>query len=701
METSLIFMRAYLERFNVIYVYVSKQYYEGFVDQFYVKNDVTQEVRPTHVVYEYEEEKWHVYQLMVDNVQLGIPFTILNNHGLGCALQTRGIVNDPMFDHIFGYDGDDLGANYTKEATMFKVWSPTSHSVKLQYKLKGKTEIVEMERQMQGIYITTIKKDLEGAIYSYLVCNGDICLKATDPYAYASCANGMDSVVVDPKKFHKVLRPSLPLDKKTNAVIYEVSVRDFTSSPDLECKHRSKFLGVVEKGLVTKNNHLAGFDYLIDLGVTHVQFMPIFDFATIDETRPELFYNWGYDPSQINVPEGSYCSAPNDPYNRINECIDMVNRLHLAGLRVTMDMVVNHVYDVNSSSLERLVPHYYFRNDDFGNISNGSFCSNDINSECVMVRKYIVDMCKRWQKVYGMDGFRFDLMGILDIKTVNIVQKTLCAYDSSCLIYGEGWNMNTMLPDDHKASMQNEARMPNISFFNDKYRDILKGSTFTLDNIQLGYLCGNIDLYDKAKDVLTNQNQFTFPTQSINYVECHDNATVYDFLRKSMPDEDEELHLKRLKLLNTAVILSQGIPFIHCGQEFARTKMGVHNSYNSPDFINLVDWERKDKMIDQVQYVKSLLKLRRQNEGFRYTTKEDIEKNVNINKLSNGVMIYTVHQDKGDYQQIRVIFNPKNESTYYNLSAKDEVLITTENSIKQEYSNLLIEPVSVYIIAQR
>lgn len=260
--------------------------------------------------------------------------------------------------------------------------------------------------------------------------------------------------------------------------------------------------------------------------------------------------------------------------------------------------------------------------------------------------------------------------------------------------------MNTMLPDDRKAMLDNQAQMPKISFFNDQYRDVLKGSTFTNDYVRLGYLSGNTDLFDEAQAVISNQHKFTLPEQSINYVECHDNATMYDYLKETL-DENEETRLKRQKLLNTAVILSQGIPFLHCGQEFARSKMGVHNSFNSPDNINQVDWERKDEMIDQVYYVKNLLKLRRKNSGFRYATKEEIEKNVKISHLSNGVMIYTVYQTKGEFKQIKVIFNPKTESTYYNLSAKDEVIITTENAIKQEYSNLLIEPVSVYIIAQR
>lgn len=701
MEEKLIYMKAYLERFNVIHVYVSNDYYQGICQDFYLKNITTNELLPARIVYSYEDKDnhAHVYQLLVNNIRLHQYYRVLNNYGLTCPLATRGIVNDPMFDHLYAYHDDDLGARYSTQKTTFKVWSPTSHNVCLEYERDSKWRIIPMKREDFGVYSITIIGDLEGVKYVYRVSNGDDCFKTTDPYAYASTANGQESVVVDPKKFIPTVKVEKKLKKKSDAVIYEMSVRDFTSSNSIDSKHKSQFLGVVERGLMTKNHIKAGFDYLLDLGITHVQLMPIFDFATVDELNPKLIYNWGYDPSQFNVPEGSYCSDLSDPYVRINECVQMINEFHKAGIRVTMDMVLNHVYDVNASSFERLVPHYYFRNDDYGNLSNGSYCSNDINSECAMVRKYILDMCRRWQVIYGVDGFRFDLMGILDVETMNQVEKQATSIDPNAIIYGEGWNMNTMLPDDKKAMIGNHASMPHISFFNDEFRDTLKGTTFSRSYQELGYLTGNGAFYTNAGKMIKNNSKFSSPVQSINYVECHDNATLYDYLKGI--EDDESKILKRQKILNTAVILSQGIPLLHCGQEFCRTKKGISNSYNSSDEINQVDWDLKDIRQDQVDYVKNLLKLRANNEGFRYATGEEVENNVKINYAGRNILIYQVNQKEGDYKSIKVIYNPTEESTYYNLDDDEEIILSTESSEKLEYASLLIQPVSVYIIAKK
>lgn len=701
MEKSLILMSAYLERFNVIHVHVNIDYYQGKISEFYLKNLQTEQIYKTRIVNDYIEGNQHIYQLMIDNIKLGYEYVIMNNYGLTRPLELKGIVNDPMFDLLYAYNKDDLGADYSTSKTTFKVWAPTAHSVKLQYWKNNKILIEEMDRTIQGVYCKTIHDDLEGVKYCYYVSNGGVCLKATDPYSYGSTANGLESIVVDKRKFTPSIKISTALKSKSDVVIYEVSVRDFTSHSSIDSNSRSQYLGLVEKGLATKKGTIAGLDHIIDLGVSHVQIMPIYDFATVEETQPGLMYNWGYDPSQFNVPEGSYCRDLNDPYSRINECIEMINMLHLSGLRVTMDMVVNHLYDVNATCFERIVPHYYFRNDDQGTLSNGSFCGNDINSECFMVRKYIMDMCKRWQEIYGVDGFRFDLMGILDVYTMNTLEKELVSQDPYCILYGEGWNMSTMLPDHHKAMMDNHHLMPRISFFNDRYRDILKGTTFSEGHSTLGYLSGNLGLINEAMKQFTNTEKFTEINQSINYAECHDNSTVYDYLKENLANEEESVRLKRQKLINAAVILSQGIPFIHCGQEFCRTKQGLHNTYNSPDWINGVDWDLKDIHIDQVHFVKALLKLRKENKGFRYETKKDIQENVELTQLDHQILSYRVKQDEGIYKEILVLFNPSLQSNYYCLGIDEEVILTTQDEVKQEYANVSIEPVSLYIIAKK
>ncbi len=696
MENKLIFMKAYIDRFNIIRAYLKKSYYEGKCQKFYLKNLSTQKLEDLRTVLVSEQENEVVYQFMVDNIHLEDAYELINEYGMAVPIEPRMIVNDPLFDLVYGYDKKDLGPHYTKEKTSFKVWSPTSLGIILHYQLKGKAYFYKMERLNQGVYFIEIAGDLEGAKYYYEVCYQDHYELSLDPYAYGSSANGKESIVVDPSKFQKIIKVKETLKQKTDAIIYEMSVRDFTSQLDIPLK--STFLGCVQSNLKTKQGKKAGIDYLVDMGYTHVQLMPIADFATVDEQNPTLFYNWGYDPMQFNVPEGSYASNNEDPYSRINDCIAMINTFHQRGLRVVMDVVYNHVYDVNRSSFEKLVPHYFFRNDDYGNISNGSFCSNDLNSESKMVRKYILDMCERWQKVYGVDGYRFDLMGILDVDTLNLVEKQAREYDPSFLVYGEGWNMNTMLPDFKKAMKDNYYAMHEIGFFNDVFRDHIKGTSFG-DQFVPGYLLGNQDQFLIAKKVVENKDVFIKPEQSINYIECHDNATAFDLLTYSLKMSEEET-CKRMKLLNTLVVLAQGIPFIHSGQEFCRTKQGDENSYRSGDQINGLDWNRKDEFEDQIYFMRNLIKLRKENKGFRYASNEQIKQNVDVS-MSNHSLIYTIRQDEGKYKQIKVIINPSLESDHYSMDSDEEILITSEIAEKMEYGHLLLQKLSVYILGKK
>lgn len=696
MEKQLIFMKAYIDRFNIIRAYLKKSYYGGKCQHFYLKNLATQKLEALNIVLVSELEDEICYQFMVDNIHLEDGYELINEYGMCIAVEPRMIVNDPLFDLVYGYDQNDLGPTYSLTSTTFKVWSPTSIGMILHYELAGKEYFYRMKRLPKGVYYVKVDGNLEGAKYYYEVCYQDHHDISLDPYAFSSSANGRESIVIDPNKVQPIIKAKTPFKQKTDAIIYEMSVRDFTSHLDSDLK--CTFLGCVESHLKTHQNKNAGIDYLVDMGYTHVQLMPIADFATVDEENPSLFYNWGYDPAQFNVPEGSYASNVHDPYSRINDCIAMINTFHQRGLRVVMDVVYNHVYDVNRSAFEKLVPHYYFRNDDYGHISDGSFCSNDINSESTMVRKYILDMCDRWQKMYGVDGFRFDLMGILDVDTINLVEKQARQNDPSFLVYGEGWNMNTMLPNFKKAMKDNFASMKEVGFFNDVFRDTIKGSSFS-DHFVPGYLLGNSDLGKMTKQVIENKDYFYKPEQSINYIECHDNATVFDLLTYSLHLSKEEA-CKRMKLLNTVVMLSQGIPFIHSGQEFCRTKQGDENSYRSSDQINGLDWDRKDEFEDQVYFMRNLIKLRKENKGFRYNSKQEIEQNVSIHFLTHS-LVYTIYQNEGKYHQIKVIINPTLESDYYAMENDEEILITTEISEKMEYSHLLLQKLSVYILGKK
>lgn len=698
MEPYKYMMEAYLERFNLIKVKVSTQYYQGKVERFYLKNVTTNQNLNARTIYEKEEKEkgYHIYHLMIENIHLGDEYYVVNNYGMSVPVINYGIVNDPMFDHLLSYDRNDLGPNYTLFKTTFKVWAPTAIKVKLEYTLENITKTLEMKRGQSGVFEVSVEGDLDGASYVYLVKNGNHYDEATDPYAYSSTVNGFRSVVINPAKIKLQPKKNLPeLKHKTDAIIYEASIRDFTIDKNSNVKHAGEFLGMCEHNTKSKQNIPTGIDYLTDLGITHVQLLPMADFATVDEQDRDLLYNWGYDPVQYNVPEGSYSSDPFDPYCRIQECIDMINGLHEANIRVIMDVVYNHVFDINTHAFEKLVPHYYFRNDDNGILSNGSFCGNDLNTASFMVRKYIVDMCKRWQRMYQIDGFRFDLMGVIDIDTINKIEKECRKSDPNFMVYGEGWNMPTMLPDDYKAMMSNHEKMPNIGFFNDKFRDSLKGSSKN----DLGYLLGNDHKIFDVLNAIQNTHQFSYPDQSINYIECHDNATIFDHM-EMMSNEDLTTRKRRQKMYNTVVLLSQGIPFIHSGQEFCRTKLCHSNSYNLPDEINQIDYEYRDSFIDQVEFMKLLIHLRKTNIGFRYHTNELICQNIKVGHIDHSVIVYDIKQSEGEFKQISVLINPTHNKYLQQLSEDDLVYYCIDDHYEINDSVLTVEALSIYILVK-
>lgn len=689
-------MEAYLDRFNLIKVKVCRDYYQGKVEYFYLRDVTLNRNLQARIIHEEIYEQYHMYHLMVENVRLGHEYFIVNNYGLSVELINFGIVNDPMFDHLFSYDGEDLGPTYSKEATQFKVWAPTASKVKIEYSLNQNTYVVGLKRINSGVFSVTIQGDLEGASYVYLIKNGQHYDEATDPYAYSSTANGLRSVVIDLSKIIRLPQKVLPaIESKTDIIIYEMSVRDFTISPSTNHKYPGLFLGLCEKGTCTNQLNVTGIDYLSSLGITHVQLMPIFDFATVDENDRDLIYNWGYDPQQYNVPEGSYSSDVSDPYKRIQECIQMIECLHENNLRVVMDVVYNHVFDLKMHAFEKIVPYYYFRNDDNGVLSNGSFCGNDLNSASFMVRKYIIDMCKRWQELYRVDGYRFDLMGVLDIDTVNEVESVCVKGDPNFIVYGEGWDLPTMLPKEQKAMMFNHQQMPNISFFNDVFRDSLKGNSMQ----NAGFLLGNRSkIYDVMK-VLCPITQFSSITQSINFVECHDNTTIFDHMEISMR-EDIDIRKRRQKMFNTLVVLSQGIVFLHCGQEFCRTKYCHDNTYNLPDEINQIDWDYRDEYIDQVELVQMLIELRKNNKAFRYQKQEDIDRYIKIWHIDESVLVYQLKQDEGLFKQITILINPTYSQYIHQLEIDELVFYSLDEHFKIDNNYLTIEPVSMYILVK-
>ena len=658
MEESAVRMKAYAVAFDEIRVYLSKGYYNGISSQFYIEND---ELIPLNgdSLNNSSQDGFQEY-VFHTNFTMGKVYKVVDAYGLSCYLDFSKLSMCEEFDELYFYDHNDLGNQYTKEKTTFKVWAPLATGVILKVmKWNGETELFPMKRQKKGVYFVEVCEDLELEQYVYLIRHTNSYEVTLDPYAYSSSSNGRASIIVDLEKV-PCRQFDLPvLEKMTDMVIYETSVRDFSMSSTSGMKNKGKFLAFTELNTSTDSGNPTGLDYLSCLGITHLQLMPIADFATVDEKNPLELYNWGYDPLAYNVTEGSYVTDPDDGYMRITEAQRMVEALHSRGIRVVMDVVFNHMHDVNINALERTVPYYFFRRNEDGSLSNGSWCGNDLNTTALMCRKYILDMCRRWQVLYGIDGFRFDLMGIIDQETMKLVDAQGKALDPSFVVYGEGWNMPTALDEEMRTTIQNNLKTPYIGFFNDFFRDTLRG---TNQMETKGYFSGDTYKTNDAMKAICNLDMFAKITQSINYVECHDNATCYDKLQISNYDESEKIRKRRSRLMMAAVILSQGVPFLHSGQEFFRTKGGLSNTYNAGDQVNALDWNRKDMEIDTTQFVQFLIHLRKNNPCFRYGSYDMIRKNVKTENINHRMIKYSLHQNEGEYKDFIIYFNASLET---------------------------------------
>ncbi|WP_068776263.1 type I pullulanase [Paenibacillus sp. FJAT-26967] len=574
-----------------------------------------------------------------------------------------------QFDDAFYYDGDDLGARYAADGTDFKLWAPTAFEafLVLYESWQGEPQqVLAMERSVKGTWALTVREDLEGRYYTYRVRIGDQWNEAVDPYARAVGVNGDRGYLTDlsrttPSAWLKTddgLQDAGPEPvSAVDAVIYEVNVRDFTVHPASGAAHKGKFLGLSESGTRGPGGIKTGLDHLADLGVTHVQLMPVYDFSTesVDETRLEDGqYNWGYDPKNYNVPEGSYATDPYDPAARVRELKELIAALHSRGLRVIMDVVYNHMYDAYRANLTKLVPGYYFRYKSDGTLSDGSFCGNEMASERRMVRKFILDSVLYWAKEYRMDGFRFDLMGLLDVGTMTEIRMRLDEIDPSMILIGEGWIMETELPWPDRANQQQADRLPRIGQFNDVLRDAVKGNIFDAQwsrgfiggdtqaafGVKLG-IVGGIPYHEGMK--LFAQE----PGQCVNYAECHDNRTLWDGISLSAGERPEEVRRQMHRLASAIVLTSQGIPFLHAGQEFMRTKNGVENSYNSPDEINMMDWDRCFERRDDVAYLKALIALRAGHPAFRMRSAEEIRSRLYFEHAAEHCIAYTLRDHAG------------------------------------------------------
>ncbi|MDD4103926.1 MAG: type I pullulanase [Bacilli bacterium] len=589
------------------------------------------------------------------------------------------IANSRAFDfleaeELFSCPDQFLGNLYTPHQTTFRVWAPLSTRVYLRVSQgMGKFESYPMNRIEKGIYEIILDGDYENASYYYLVENNGTFRQARDPFARATTMNSLYSAVVDINKI-KVIenhRPKTQINSLLDCVIYEVNVRDFTEGKHTDIVNKGKYLGFVEKGRKTSKNHPAGLDYLKYLGVTHVQLLPILDFDGVDDVRTNLSYNWGYDPISFFALEGSYSTAPEKPYVRMEEFKTMVNELHKNDIRVVIDVVYNHVYEYFDSDLEKIAPGYFFRTKKNGTLYNSSGCGNDFASEKPMARKIIIESAKNLVELYDIDGFRFDLMGLLDITTLKLLREETLKLKSDLVFYGEGWNMDSPLLKEDRASSENAALLPEFGFFNDMFRDIVKGSTFPDKLSEKGYINGDISYRFGANFVFhasvinhSYNPKFVYAHQSINYVECHDNNTLFDKLSVSNVEEEDNTLLKRIKLANAMNVLSFGVPFIHMGQEVGLSKYGFDNTYNRLN-VNMMNWEQVDDKFDMVSYLKMIIDLRKTAlPHLKLDSQEDIAKIFETIHCDNGLLVF--YSDKKeylkDYQKLLIIVNATNSN---------------------------------------
>lgn len=615
-------------------------------------------------------ESAEITVVLADELDLGKSYRLVNEYFGEKVATPRRVFGSDAFAEAFHFDGE-LGPIYSKASTTLRVWAPTATNVSaLIYKdLDGALDQnLPMQKGRNGTWELKLDGDRHLTAYTYLVTHGNRKIEAVDPYVRSATINGKRGVILDMAKTNPAgwpFKPAAFSGKPTDAVFYELHVRDLGMDPNSGIRNKGKFVSLMEAGTKSPAGDMTGIDAIVDLGVTHLQLLPIYDYASIDETRNDQF-NWGYDPLNYNVPEGSYATDPSDPVARVRELKQAIAYANSRGLRVVMDVVYNHVYDVTSHSFQKLVPGYYFRTDRNGNWANGTGVGNEVASERSMARKFIVESASYWAKEYRLGGFRFDLMGIHDTETMNQIRTAINKIDPSFVIIGEGWNMGQEVPAELKANQLNAYQMPGIAHFNDGIRDGLKGSVF--NDLDTGWATGKSSAETQVMEGIVGQIRYSDslggqwgdiqPGQSVSYVEAHDNLTLADKLLVSVPTADAAERSRLHRFASSVALLAQGVAFIHAGQEFERSKDGDHNSYKSPDSVNALRWLERERNSVTVDFFKGLIELRKAHPAFRMASAEQVRKNLKFTG-SGDIISYTINGAAvGDsWKQVLVIHN--------------------------------------------
>ena len=601
-------------------------------------------------------------------------------------------------DQEYYYEGEDLGCVYGKDKTTFRVWAPLAQRVDLNLYEQGDgdclIETIPMMMDVKGTWFTQVERDLSGLYYDFTIRNGEKDKKVIDLYARSAGVNGKRAMILDfrttdPDGWEKDAGPELV--HKTDAVIYELHVRDLSADSSSGISHARLFEGLQEEGTVSPDGLATGLDHIKEMGVTHVHLLPLHDFGSVDETDLERKrFNWGYDPCNYSVLEGSYSSDPYHGEVRVKEFKRVVQKFHQKGIGVIMDVVYNHTYQSSDSAFEETVPGYYYRMKGEA-FADGSGCGNETASDHRMMRKFIVDSLCFWAKEYHIDGFRFDLMGIHDIETMNQIAAELKKINPDILLYGEGWAAEPpMLERKRLAMKENAGKMPAVAMFNDNIRDTVKGHVFEQE--AKGFVNGEPDLEEYVKFAVVGATKHrqakngkdpawaVTAEQSVNYISAHDDLTLWDKLALTNPEESEETRKAMNRLAAAIVFTSQGIPFFQAGEEMLRTKPGMepgekftHNSYNAPDSVNSIKWQWKKEHADMGEYYKGLIAFRKAHAALRMVEQEEIEKRLQFLDMPKNVVGFTISCEglEENLKELCIVYNANPNKTKLDLPKGD------------------------------
>ena len=629
------------------------------------------------------------------------------------------------FESAYTYTGDDLGATYTPEKTTLRVWAPTAVEVVVNLYTNGDPSVqaepvnqVSMTKDVNGTWVAELDGDMNGTYYTYLVTLDNGVNEACDPYARTTGVNGKRAMIIDldstdPEGWENDVDPHAD-QNFTDAVIYELHVRDLSSDSSSGIKNVGKYLGLIETGTTNSKGVSTGLDHIKDLGVTHVHLLPVYDFGSVNEatldTDPDQF-NWGYDPVNYNVPEGSYST---DPYNgevRVNEFKQMVKGLHDNGISVIMDVVYNHVYNASQFCFNQIVPDYFSRPG-----SNGSGCGNDTASERAMVSKYIVESVKYWADEYHIDGFRFDLVGLLDTDTINAIIEEVHKTHPNVVFYGEGWTMSTTTTKTGVtlATQQNSTKTPEFAYFSDTIRNLIKGNTY--GGVSAGYISGAATSASDLTACFKGLPSWCkSPSQSINYISCHDNNTLFDHITMVTANATEAERIQMNKLGVAFYMTSQGIPFMQAGEEMLRSKTNAdgtfnENSYNASDAVNSLKWDNlnEEKYQDVYNYYKGLIAFRKAHPALRLTTAAEV--NANVTAVSGTAANVAAFQINGGVNgetadALYVVFNANKTAATVTLPAGNwNVYVNGEKAgteiLDTVSGTVTVEPISALVLVQ-